>query len=541
MNELKTVTLLALLAALLITIAYWIIGGNTGIVIGIIFAAAVNFTAWYFSDRIALAAYNAQKPSETQKQQLQPIVEKLCEKAQLPLPNIYILPTSVPNAFATGRDRENAAVGVTEGLMNLLPQEELEAVIAHELTHIKNRDTLTQTVAATIAGAVSFLAELAKSGNSSIDTSSNNRNNPIGLLLTVLFAPLAATIIQLAISRTREFAADAGAAEITRNPRALANALQRLENSAQTTQLSGNRAFAPLLIVNAFSEDLFSNLFSTHPPTSARIEALMQQEENIPKTQNNTDTEISEDLAPEILDLAARLYSERQNSYSTEELIQAGSGANIPPELVREAIAQIQSQRQQKRRFKQQIQKFVKRSATIFIGFIAVAIVWSGFTYNSLATSANRVDSAWAQVENQFQRRADLIPNLVNVTKGYAQQEKEIVALLIQSRQAYLQADTPQEKATAMATIRQAIDKFQIFAAGNPELQSSQLFINLQYEIAGTENRIATERRRYNLAVSDYNGQVNSFPNVLVAKRFGFEKKEFFKAETTKAPKVDRF
>ena len=541
MNELKTVTLLALLAALLITIAYWIIGGNTGVVIGIIFAAAVNFTAWYFSDRIALAAYNAQKPSETQKQHLQPIVEKLCEKAQLPLPSIYILPTSVPNAFATGRDPENGAVGVTEGLMNLLPQEELEAVIAHELTHIKNRDTLTQTVAATIAGGISFLAELAKSGNSFIDTSSNNRNNPIGLLLTVLFAPLAATIIQLAISRTREFAADAGAAEITRNPRALANALQRLENSAQTTQLSGNRAFAPLLIVNAFSEDLFSNLFSTHPPTSARIEALMQQEENIPKTQTNTDTNISENVAPEILDLAARLYSERQNSYSTEELIQAGSGANIPPELVREAIAQIQSQRQQKRRLKQQIQKLVKRSATIFIGFIAVAIVWSGITYNSLATSANRVDSAWAQVENQFQRRADLIPNLVNVTKGYAQQEKEIVALLIQSRQAYLQADTPQEKATSMVTIRQAIDKFKIFAAGNPELQSSQLFINLQYEIAGTENRIATERRRYNLAVRDYNGQLNSFPNVLITKWFGFEKKEFFKAETTKVPEVDRF
>ncbi|NES80133.1 MAG: LemA family protein [Moorea sp. SIO2B7] len=252
----------------------------------------------------------------------------------------------------------------------------------------------------------------------------------------------------------------------------------------------------------------------------------------------NNNIPISEDMAPEVLDLASRLYSEQQNSYSTAELMEAASEAQIPPELVQQAIQQIQIQRQQKQQKKQKFQKFVKQLLIIFGGIFAIILLWSGITYNSLSNAANQVDAAWAQVENQFQRRADLIPNLVNVSKAYAKQEQELVTLLIQSREAYLQANNPTEKATAIVAIKAAIDTFQNIAIANPQLQSSQLFINLQYEIAGTENRLATERRRYNKAVQKYNQKVSSFPNFLIANNFGFEKKDFFQAETTSVPKV---
>ncbi|MEO0826915.1 MAG: M48 family metalloprotease, partial [Cyanobacteria bacterium J06642_9] len=252
MNQFKTVALLGLLSALLITISHSVIGGAAGVLLGIAFAAITNLGAWYYSDRIALTAYQAQPVSAAQAPGLHRVVAKLAQRANIPTPKVYVIPGQAANAFATGRDPQHAAVAVTQGILNLLSEAELEGVIAHELSHILNRDTLTQAVAATIAGAISFLAQILSYslwfGGASRD---NEGGNPLGILATVLFAPLAATVIQLGISRTREFAADAGAAQLTGNPRALAQALQRLEASAQRRPLAGNPAFAPLLIVNA--------------------------------------------------------------------------------------------------------------------------------------------------------------------------------------------------------------------------------------------------------------------------------------------------
>src|ERR671932_1348975 len=284
MNQIKTVALLGLLSALLITISYWLIGGWTGAFIGIALAAVTNIGSWYFSDRIALAAYGAQPVSPEQAPGLYRIVERLVKRAGLPMPGVYIVPSSAANAFATGRDPEHAAVAVTEGIVNLLPEDELEAVIAHELSHIYNRDTLTQAVAATIAGAISFLAQMVSysmwfGGGSRND---DNSPNPLGLLLTMILAPIAATVIQMGISRTREFSADAGAARLTGNPRALARALQRLESNARQMPMEGNPAFEPLLIMNSFSGEFLGKLFSTHPSTEARIQNLLKLEQELP-------------------------------------------------------------------------------------------------------------------------------------------------------------------------------------------------------------------------------------------------------------------
>ncbi|RAM53003.1 MAG: protease HtpX [Hapalosiphonaceae cyanobacterium JJU2] len=280
-NQVKTAALLALLSGLLITISYWIIGGSTGVVVGIVLAAVTNLFSWYQSDKIALAAYGAQPVSPQAAPGLYALVERLSQRANLPMPSIYIVPSQNANAFATGRDPQHSAVAVTEGILQILPEDELEGVIAHELTHIANRDTLTQAVAATIAGAISFLAQMLSYGLWFSPYSRDDRNgpNPLGLLLTVILAPLAATIIQLAISRTREFAADAGSARITGNPRALALALQRLDATARQIPLNANPAFEPLLITNAFSGQFMSNLFSSHPSTEARVQALLKLEQ----------------------------------------------------------------------------------------------------------------------------------------------------------------------------------------------------------------------------------------------------------------------
>jgi heat shock protein HtpX len=216
------------------------------------------------------------------------MVQRLCARANLPMPRIYIVPGDAANAFATGRDPEHAAVAVTEGILNLLPEDELESVIAHELTHVANRDTLTQAVAATIAGAISFLAQIVSYSVWYTPYSRNDRNNgpnPLGMLLTIFLAPIAATVIQLAISRTREFSADAGSARLTGNPRALARALQRLEATARQLPLQANPAFEPLLIMNGFSGQFLGNLFSSHPSTEARVEALLKlEQEQLSKT-----------------------------------------------------------------------------------------------------------------------------------------------------------------------------------------------------------------------------------------------------------------
>jgi LemA protein len=181
----------------------------------------------------------------------------------------------------------------------------------------------------------------------------------------------------------------------------------------------------------------------------------------------------------------------------------------------------------------------VRRNLLIFgAGIVAALTIWTVGTFNSLQSSNTRVETAWAQVENQLQRRADLIPNLVSVTQAYAKHEKELVSLLVQSRQAYLQAATPAQKAAATVQINQAIARFRDYAAVNPQLQSSKLFVNLQYELAGTENRLAVERMRYNQTVQAYNQKIQTFPNSLVAKTFGFEKKPFFQATNSDVPKI---
>jgi LemA protein len=247
---------------------------------------------------------------------------------------------------------------------------------------------------------------------------------------------------------------------------------------------------------------------------------------------NNPEVRIPEDIAPEVLALASRYYASQTQSYSVSELVEAASEVQIPAEFIEQAIREIQAQREQQQEQQKRTRRMRQMLLKIGAGFVAVSVFWSIWTYNSLSKTTSEVEAAWAQVENQLQRRADLIPNLVSVTQAYAKQEQELVSLLVQSREAYLQAVTPNEKAAAIAKVNQSIKHFGDYAAANPQLQSSQLFINLQYEIAGTENRIAVERMRYNKAVQSYNQQIQQFPNSVLAKAFGFKSKSFFQTTT---------
>jgi heat shock protein HtpX len=272
MNQLKTVALLGLLSGLLIALSTFIFGSSYGSLIGLGLAAVMNLGSWFFSDKLALAAYRAQPISVESAPSVFRIVERLAQRANLPMPAVYMIPSNTMNAFATGRDPAHAAVAVTEGIVQMLPEDELEGVIAHELSHIANRDTLTQAVAATVGGAISFLAQSALYFGGGRN---ENGSNPIVVLATAFLAPIAATIVQLGISRTREFSADAGAAQLTGNPRALARALERLESSARQTPLNANPAFSPLLIINPLPKNFLRSLFSTHPSTEDRIQRLL--------------------------------------------------------------------------------------------------------------------------------------------------------------------------------------------------------------------------------------------------------------------------
>ncbi len=281
MNQFKTLGLLSLLSGLLVAIGYGL-GGSSGALIGLAIAAVSNLLSWYQSDKIALAAYSAQPLSEAEAPDLYKMVQKISDRAEIPMPQIFVVPSAAANAFATGRDPAHAAVAVTEGIVNLLSSDELEAVIAHELSHVKNRDTLTQAVAATIAGAISYLAQILQyslwfSGGSRDERQGGG--NPLGILLAIFLAPLAATVIQMGISRTREFAADTGSAQLTGHPHALISALQKLEAGAQEVSLGGNPAFSPLLIINGGPGQFLANLFATHPSTEARIENLLKLEQ----------------------------------------------------------------------------------------------------------------------------------------------------------------------------------------------------------------------------------------------------------------------
>ncbi|MDJ0798106.1 MAG: LemA family protein [Calothrix sp. MO_167.B12] len=251
----------------------------------------------------------------------------------------------------------------------------------------------------------------------------------------------------------------------------------------------------------------------------------------------NKNIRIPEEIAPEVLELASRYYANQMQSYSPSELVVAGKEVDIPAEFIQQAIQDVQEQSQKKLERQKQAQKQRQIFWKVSAGILVALSIWSIWTYNSFANSTSTVEAAWAQVENQLQRRTDLIPNLVSVTQAYAKHEKQIVSLLLESRQAYLQARTPTQKAAAILQVNQAIERFRDYAAINPQLQSSQVFINLQYELAGTENRIAVERMRYNRSVQVYNQKIQTFPNSLFAKTFGLEKKPFFQATKTEVPK----
>jgi heat shock protein HtpX len=277
-NQIKTAALLGLLSGILVLGGYWATGNEQGALIGLVLAAVSSFGSWFYSDKAALAAYQAQPVTREQAPDLYDMVADLAQKADLPMPKLYLVPTQTPNAFATGRDPNHAAVAVTQGIMEILDREELAGVIAHELTHIRNRDTLTQAVAGTLGGAVTFLGRMLSFGAlyGPVRRDTRDGGNPIGVLFLVILAPISASLVQMAISRTREFSADRGSAEITNNPLALASALQKLENVGKQIPMNGNPAFEPVLIINPFSGGGLQSLFRTHPPTEARVQQLQE-------------------------------------------------------------------------------------------------------------------------------------------------------------------------------------------------------------------------------------------------------------------------
>lgn len=274
-NSLKTVLLLGLLSGVLLAIGE-MLGGSQGLITAFGFAVVMNFVSYWFSDKIVLKMYRAQEVGPDHR--LAAMVRRLALQAGLPMPKVYVIPDASPNAFATGRNPSHAAVAATEGILNLMDDRELEGVIAHELAHVKHRDILISSVAATVAAAIMVLARMAQfaamfGGAGSRDD--REGSNPIALIATIIFAPLAAMLIQAAISRSREFAADAGGARITGNPYGLADALRKLEVASKRIPLDANPATAHMFIVKPFSGRGLLGLFSTHPPTEQRIQALM--------------------------------------------------------------------------------------------------------------------------------------------------------------------------------------------------------------------------------------------------------------------------
>ena len=279
MNRTKTVILLATLTAVLLW-AGDTLGGQTGLVTALVFAGIMNFGAYWWSDRLILRMFGAEEVTEREAPALHQLVRDLALRGGIPMPRVYLIPEVAPNAFATGRNPQHAAVAVTDGLMQVLEREELEGVIAHELGHVKNRDTLIMTVAATIAGAVSMLAHLGHmaflvGGSRSPDEREEGGSHPLAGLLGIIVAPIAAVLIQAAISRSREFLADEAGARLSRNPRALASALKKIEALSRARPMTaGSPATAHLFIVNPFSGGGVLRLFSTHPPTEQRVARL---------------------------------------------------------------------------------------------------------------------------------------------------------------------------------------------------------------------------------------------------------------------------
>ncbi len=273
-NTFKTAFLLTALTLLLMFVGR-IFGGQNGMLIALIFAAVLNFVSYFFSDKIALAMYRAKPVSREELPRVYQVVERLSQKIGIPMPKIYVIPSDSPNAFATGRNPNHASVAVTQGILGLLNDEELEGVLAHELGHVRNRDILISSIAATVAGAITYLAEMARWGMifGGYERDRDSRGGGFGALLMLILAPIAAMLIQLAVSRSREYQADESGAHFTGNPYALASALAKLDAYSKRLPLQATPSTAHLFIVQPFLGSL-GNLFSTHPPIAKRIERL---------------------------------------------------------------------------------------------------------------------------------------------------------------------------------------------------------------------------------------------------------------------------
>lgn len=276
-NRFKTVFLLGVLMGFFIIIG-GIIGGLPGVTFAIVLAMIINFFSYWFSDKIVLAIYRAREVTEAENMELYRIVARLSQKAGIPMPRIYVIPSQSPNAFATGRNPSHAAVAASEGLLALVSSDELEGVMAHELTHVKNYDTLISAIAASIAGAIMIMATVARwMAILGTGGKGGSRNNTAGLLVMAVLAPFAAILIQMAISRSREYLADDGAAELTGNPGGLARALEKLTSHSRRIPLNAGPSTAHMFIVNPLSAQKIFSLFSTHPPTEKRVKRLKQK------------------------------------------------------------------------------------------------------------------------------------------------------------------------------------------------------------------------------------------------------------------------
>lgn len=274
-NAFKTAFLLTVLTLLLMFIGR-AFGGQNGMVIALLFAAVMNFVSYFFSDKIALAMYRAQPVTREQLPRAYQIVERLTQRTGLPMPKIYVIPNDSPNAFATGRNPAHASVAVTQGILNLLSDEELEGVLAHELGHVRNRDILISSIAATVAGAVTMLAQMGKWAMifGGMQRDDRDRGGGIAALLMLILAPIAAMLIQLAVSRSREYEADSTGAHFTGNPYALASALAKLDAYSKRVPMVATPSTAHLFIIQPLLGINFGGLFSTHPPIAKRIERL---------------------------------------------------------------------------------------------------------------------------------------------------------------------------------------------------------------------------------------------------------------------------
>ncbi len=277
MNTAKTVLLMAFLTVLLV-FAGNLIGGQGGMVIAFLFAIVMNFGSYWFSDKIVLRMYHGREIAQTDNPSLFQMVHELAGRAGLPMPRLYLIEGEQPNAFATGRNPEHAALAVTEGILKMLPPDQLRGVLSHELAHVKHRDILIGTVAATMAGAISMIAHLAQFamifGGGGGRSNDRNGGSPLGGLVMLIVAPIAAMLVQMAISRSREFEADAGGAQISGNPLSLANALRTLDTTSAEIPMEASPATAHMFIVNPLSGGGLARLFSTHPPMEERIARL---------------------------------------------------------------------------------------------------------------------------------------------------------------------------------------------------------------------------------------------------------------------------